>query len=208
MEVIPSTRNSRMKIVLRRQILRGITAAVLAAASRPAVAGRLYPSRPITMINPFPVGGPLDTLARAMAVRMGEMLDQAVIVENVTGASGGIGTSRVARAAPDGYTLGLGYWGTHVANAAIYNLDYDVVRDFLPIAQLARGPLVLAARKTLPVNNLNELIAWLKTNPCTATQGTAGVGTAGHIVGLFFGKETETCFLQVPYRGVGPAMED
>jgi tripartite-type tricarboxylate transporter receptor subunit TctC len=198
-----------MTKVLRRQILRAITAAaILAAVSRPAAAGRPYPSRPIALINPFPVGGPLDTLARAMAERMGEMLGQAVIVENVTGASGGIGTSRVARAAPDGYTLGLGYWGTHVANAAIYNLDYDVVSDFLPIAQLARGPLLLVARKTFPANNLNELIAWLKANPCTATQGTAGVGTAVHVVGLLFGKEAETCFLQIPYRGVGPAMQD
>jgi tripartite-type tricarboxylate transporter receptor subunit TctC len=147
-------------------------------------------------------------LARPMAERMSELLGQAVIVENVTGASGSIGTSRVARAAPDGYTLGLGYWGTHVANPAIYRLGYDVVRDFLPIAQLARGPLLLTARKTLPANNLNELIAWLKANPCTATQGTAGVGTAVHIVGLFFGKETKTCFTQIPYRGVAAAMQD
>jgi tripartite-type tricarboxylate transporter receptor subunit TctC len=196
-------------MIPRRQVLSGIAAAAaLAAAPRRTAAGDPYPSRPITLINPFPVGGPLDRLARLMAERMGTILGQAVIVENVTGASGNIGTARVARARPDGYTFGLGYWGTHVANPAIYKLDYDVVEDFEPIAQLARGPLLLATRKTLPATNLSELIAWLKANPCAASEGTSGAGSAVHIVGVFFGKQTETCFSQVPYRGVEPAMQD
>jgi tripartite-type tricarboxylate transporter receptor subunit TctC len=167
-----------------------------------------YPSRPITMINPFPVGGPLDTLARMMADRMYASLGQRVVIENITGASGDIGTARVARSMPDGYTFGLGYWGTHVANAAIYKLNYDVVKDFDPVAQLARGPLLLVARKTLPPNDLKDLIAWLKANPCAALQGTAGVGTAVNIMGVFFQRETATCFRQVPYLGVEPAMQD
>jgi tripartite-type tricarboxylate transporter receptor subunit TctC len=193
----------------RRRVLGFVVAGILLQPTLPkSVRAQDYPSRPITMINPFPVGGPLDSLARAMADRMYESLGQRVIVENVTGASGNIGTARVARSAPDGYTFGLGYWGTHVANAAIYVLNYDVIKDFEPVAQLARGPLLLAARKSLPPSTLKELIGWLKVNPCVAVQGTAGVGTAVHLMGVFFQRETGTCFQQVPYRGVGPAMQD
>jgi tripartite-type tricarboxylate transporter receptor subunit TctC len=192
----------------RRQFL-GITIvlAVLAASPRNANA-EAYPSRPITMVNPFPAGGPLDSLARLLAEHMRGTLGQPVVIENVTGASGNIGTGRVARAAPDGYTFGLGYWGTHVANAAIYDLKYDVLNDFEPVSLLSGGPLLLVGKKSLPANDLGSLISWLKANPCKAVQGTAGVGTATHIVGLFFMKETGTCLQLVPYRGVAPAMQD
>jgi tripartite-type tricarboxylate transporter receptor subunit TctC len=160
------------------------------------------------MINPFPAGGPLDTLARQLADRMRSVLGQSVIVENVTGAGGSIGTARVARSAPDGYTLGLGYWGTHVANGVIYSLQYDVLNDFEPVAQLASGPLLLITRKDIAVSNLKDLIVWLKTQPGKATLATAGVGTAVHVIGLLFEKETGVRFQFVPYRGVAPAIQD
>jgi tripartite-type tricarboxylate transporter receptor subunit TctC len=192
----------------RRQFVRfAIGAATLPAVSQIANA-EPYPSRTITMINPFPVGGPLDALGRILADPMQATLGQRIVVENVTGASGTIGTGRVARADPDGYTLGLGYWGTHVANAAIYSLQYDVVKDFEPVGLLASTPLLLIAKKATPANDLSSLIAWLSRDPCKMVLGTAGLGTANHIVSLLFQKETNTCVQSVPYRGVAPAMQD
>jgi tripartite-type tricarboxylate transporter receptor subunit TctC len=192
----------------RRQFL-GIAAGTAALAIPPGVvSAQNYPSRPITMVNPFPAGGPLDSLARMLAAHMQGPLGQSVVIENVTGASGTIGTGRVARAAPDGYTFGLGYWGTHVANAAIYDLKYDVLNDFEPVVLLSGGPLLLVSKKSVPANDLASLLSWLKANPCKTTQGTAGIGTATHILGLFFMKETGTCFQSIPYRGVAPAMQD
>jgi tripartite-type tricarboxylate transporter receptor subunit TctC len=192
----------------RRQFLRfALGAATLPAVARIANA-EPYPSPAITMVNPFPAGGPLDALGRILAEPMQASLGQPILVENVTGASGTIGTGRVARATADGYTLGLGYWGTHVANAAIYSLQYDVVKDFEAVGLLASTPLLLIAKKGIPANDLKSLIAWLRTQPCKIVVGTAGVGTANHTVSLFFQKETETCVQSVPYRGVAPAMQD
>ena len=167
-----------------------------------------YPSRAITIVVPFPAGGPNDTIGRILAEHMRASLGQPIIIENVSGAAGSIGTGRVARAAPDGYTLVLGYWGTHVVNGAIYSLQYDVLTDFEPIALLPAQPLLVAAKKTMPANDLRELIAWLKANPDKAAQGTAGIGSIGHVAGLFFQKATGTRFQFVPYRGVAPIMQD
>jgi tripartite-type tricarboxylate transporter receptor subunit TctC len=169
---------------------------------------QVYPSRPITMIAPFPAGGPLDTLARILAERMRVALGQPVIIENVTGASGSIGTGRVARAAGDGYTLGLGNWPTHVINGAVFKLQYDVRSDFEPVSLLATNPMVIVAKKAMPANDLKELIAWLKANPGKSAQGTSGAGAATHIAGVFFEKETGARIQLVPYRGAGPAMQD
>jgi len=135
-------------------------------------------------------------------------LGQSVIIENVTGAAGSIGAGRVARAIPDGCTLILGIWSTFVANGAVYNLSYDLLKDFEPIAQVAREPLVIAAKKAMPANDLKGLLAWLKANPDRALQGTAGVGSAGHIVGVFFQRVTDTRFQFVHYRGGAPLMQD
>jgi tripartite-type tricarboxylate transporter receptor subunit TctC len=193
----------------RRRLLRLATAAAMLPATGRLAAAQSYPVRPVTMINPFPVGGPLDTLARLLAERMRNALGQPVIVENVTGASGSIGTARVAHSPPDGYTLGLGYWGTHVANAVIYPaLHYDVVDDFAPIAQLARGPMLLIARKDLSAVDLTDLIAWLKLQAGKATLATSGIGSAVHVLGLLFQKLTGTQFQFVPYRGVAPSIQD
>jgi tripartite-type tricarboxylate transporter receptor subunit TctC len=139
---------------------------------------------------------------------MRTFLGQPIIIENVSGASGTIGTGRVFRAAPDGYTLGAGNWGSHVANGAIYTLPYDVLSDFQPVALHQIFYLVLATKKALPANNLKELIAWLKANPDRASLGTAGLGSLGHLVGILFQNLTGTSFQHVPYRGLGPAIQD
>jgi tripartite-type tricarboxylate transporter receptor subunit TctC len=182
-------------------------AAALSAVSRFAWA-QAYPSRPITMIVPFPAGGPTDTIGRIVAEGMRVSLRQPIIIENVTGAGGTIGVGRVARAVPDGYTLSVGFLGTHVLNGAIYTLQYDVLRDFEPVALLASNPQLIVAKSATPAKSLNELIAWLKANPGKALQGTAGVGSPAHVSGAYFQKETGTRFQFVPYRGAAPAMQD
>jgi tripartite-type tricarboxylate transporter receptor subunit TctC len=165
-----------------------------------------YPTRPITFVIPFAAGGPTDTLARTLAPPLSATLGQSIIIENVVGAGGSVGVGRVAHAAPDGYTVSLGNWSTHVINGAIYTLQYDLLNDFEPIALLPGSPQLIVATKTVPATNLGELIAWLKTN--TASVGTAGVGSAGHVAGLFFENATGVQFSFVPYRGAGPAMQD
>jgi tripartite-type tricarboxylate transporter receptor subunit TctC len=167
-----------------------------------------YPSRPITLIVPFAAGGPTDVIARLLGERMTAALGQTVLVENVTGASGTIAGLRVAHAAPDGYTIGIGHWGTHVLNGAIYALQYDLLHDFEPVALVANGPQLIIARPTLPAADLTQLIAWLKQNPNKATAGTAGPGSGAHVSGVFFQNLTATRFLFVPYRGAGPALND
>jgi len=190
-----------------RTALLGLALCTLASGS--TALAQDYPSRPITIVVPFAAGGPTDTVARIMAEPMRAVLGQSIIVENVVGASGTVGTGRVARAAPDGHTIVVGYWGTHVLNGALFSLQYDVLRDFAPVALLATNPQLIVARTTLPPKDLSELIAWLKANPYKASQGTAGVGTPAHVSGAFFQIMTQTKFQFVPYsRGAAPAMQD
>jgi tripartite-type tricarboxylate transporter receptor subunit TctC len=167
-----------------------------------------YPSRPITLVVPFSPGGTPDVVARTMAEQMRTSLGQPVIIENIPGANGSLGVGRVARAAPDGYTLVMGAWNTHVANGATYALPYDVVSDFEPILLAATFKNLIVARKSLPADDLRGLVAWLKGNSDKASQGSAGVGSAGHIAGLLFQKLTGTQFQHVPYRGGAPAVQD
>jgi tripartite-type tricarboxylate transporter receptor subunit TctC len=143
-----------------------------------------------------------------MAERMRASLGQPVVIENVTGAGGSIGVGRVVRAPADGYTISIGNSSSHVFNGAIYALQYDLLNDLEPVALLSSQPLLIVARKAMPANDLKELIAWLKANPDKASQGTPGAGTAAHITGAFFQKQTDTRFTFVPYRGTGPAMQD
>jgi len=160
------------------------------------------------MIVPFPPGGLADVIGRIAAEGMRASLGQSIIIENVGGANGSVGTGRVARTAPDGYTLVLGIWNTHVGNAATYALQYDVVKDFEPIALLADAPLLLVAKKAIPANDLKELIAWLKANPDKASMGTVGAGSPGHLLGLLLQQETGTRFGLVAYRGAAPQTQD
>lgn len=192
---------------LRTILLQSLAVAIAFAISGSAAA-QVYPARPITMVVPFPAGGPTDVIARIVADRMRDPLGQPIIIENVTGASGSIGVGRVARAAPDGYTLSLGTWSTHVVNGAALALPYDVVNDFEPVALIVHSPMLMTANKAFPARDLQELVVWLKANPGKATQGTPGIAGASHLAGIFFQKATDTRFQFVPYRGVGPAMQD
>ena len=183
------------------------SAAGLSGLTR-AVHGQNYPSRPITLVVPYAAGGSADTFPRIMAERMRATFGRPVIIENVTGAAGSIGTGRVARATPDGYTFGLGNWSTHVANAVVYPLPYDVRADFAPIAEVALTPLMIATSKNAPPANLKELLAWLNANPDKISQGTNGPGSIMHLAGVLLQKQTGTRFNVIPYRGAGPAMQD
>jgi len=167
-----------------------------------------FPSRPVTIVVPYPAGGPTDTIARLLGERMRAGLGQPVIIENVSGAAGNLGVGRVARAAPDGYTLSIGHWGSHVVNGAIYTLPYDLLADFEPVALLTDGPQLIVGSKSVPAKDLQGLIAWLKANPGKATLGTTGVGGASHLAGLLFQKTTGTELQIVPYRGAAPRMQD
>jgi tripartite-type tricarboxylate transporter receptor subunit TctC len=185
--------------------LAGSTFAISAIC--PAFA-EVYPARPITIVVPFPAGGPTDTVGRILAERMHASLGKPLTIENVAGAGGSIGVGRVARALPDGYTIAMGIWSTHVVNAAIYTLQYDVVKDFEPIALLANTPDLICAKSAVPANDLVGLIAWLKANPEKALFGTAGVGSPPHIGGVLFQQMTDTRFQFVHYRGGAPMLQD
>jgi tripartite-type tricarboxylate transporter receptor subunit TctC len=166
-----------------------------------------YPSRPITMIVPFAAGGPADAFGRIIAERMQRALGQPVIIEDVPGAAGTIATAKVAHASQDGYTLLIGPgFALAVINPAIYG--QSVVADLEPVAMLSAPVNVIVGRKSLPADNLGGLITWLKSNPDQALQGTSGVGSFGHLAGVLFQKETGTKYKFVPYRGLGPALQD
>jgi tripartite-type tricarboxylate transporter receptor subunit TctC len=169
-------------------------------------AAQTYPSRPITLIVPFPAGGSTDAVGRVVAERMRASLGQPIVIENVGGAGGSIGVGRVARAAPDGYTLDVGQWDTHVANGATFPLAYDLMKDFEPVALISSNPFLVLARKTMPATDLKGLIAWLRANPDKASQAIPTAGS--HVAGVLFQKQTDTRFAFVPYRGGGPAMQD
>jgi tripartite-type tricarboxylate transporter receptor subunit TctC len=167
-----------------------------------------YPSRPITMIVPLAPGGSTDTLGRIMAQGMRPTLGQPVVVENTAGAAGTIGVTRAVRALPDGYSVLWGMWGTNVANGAIYPLDFDLLNDFEPVALVATQPFLIDARKTLPANNLKELIAWLKANADKATMGTSGVGSPSHVAGVLMQQLVGAKWQMISYRSAGLATQD
>jgi tripartite-type tricarboxylate transporter receptor subunit TctC len=186
-------------------------AAILAAAVAGGIgqaAAQAFPSRPITMIVPLATGGSTDVIGRIVAEGMRATLGQPVIVENVTGAGGTLGVGRVARAAPDGYTISLGQWGTNMANGAIYPLQYDIIGDFEPVALIANQPFLVDSKKDLPVKDLRELIAWLKANPDKATEGNSGLGTPSHVAGILLQNTLGIKWQMVPYRSAGLSMQD
>jgi tripartite-type tricarboxylate transporter receptor subunit TctC len=186
-----------------------IVAAALAvvAAPAPGAFAQTYPSRPVTLIAPFPAGGPLDSIARVIAEPMREALGQPVVIENVPGAGGNLGVGRAARAEPDGYTIVIGQWSTHVVNPVTYSLNYDV-QELEPIGLLTITPQLIIARKDFPARDIKDLIAWLKANPDKATAGTVGAAGGAQVASIYFQKETGTKFRFVPYRGGGPAVQD
>ena len=190
-----------MKLSRRQFLHLAAGAAALPAVSR-AIWAQAYPTRPVTVIVPFAAGGPTDAVGRLLAERMRGALGQSVTVENSSGAAGALGVGRVARAVPDGYTLSLGIWSTHVVNGAIYTLQYDVVKDFEPVALISRElGLIIVAKKTTPAKDLRELIEWLKASHERALFGTSGVGSPSHMAGVLFQNLTSAPFQFVHYRG-------
>jgi tripartite-type tricarboxylate transporter receptor subunit TctC len=185
-----------------------LVAALLVGAGVPAGRAQSFPSRPITMIVPFPAGGPSDVLARVMSQGMRAALGQPIVVENVSGAAGTIGVNRAQRATPDGYTIVLGNLGTHVFNGAVYPLGYDLVSDFAPVAQLPANHHLIVVGNAVPATNLGELIAWVRSQGEKVTAGTAGPGSPSHLSALYFQKTVGARFQLVPYRGTPQAMQD
>jgi tripartite-type tricarboxylate transporter receptor subunit TctC len=185
-------------------------AALAAFAALPDLASAdTFPTRPITVVVPFPAGGPLDVLTRVMGDRMHRSLGQPLVIENVGGGAGGtIGVGRVARAAADGYTLGIGFLGTHALNSAIFRLQYDLLTDFEPVAMLPSAQLLIAGKQSLPVDSLKDLVSWLKANAQKANIATPGVGSPSHVMGAHLQKVVDAPLRFVHYRGGGPALQD
>jgi tripartite-type tricarboxylate transporter receptor subunit TctC len=190
------------------RLLTAMAAILFGLAAPDMAAAQDYPTRPITMIVPFPAGGATDTLARFLAERMRGLLGQSIIIENIAGAAGSIGVGRAVRSPPDGYTLSIGTSTTHMLTGGLYALGFDLLKDLEPIILIGNEPLLIVGRKNLPADDLKGLIGWLKANPDKASVGIAGVGAAGHLAGISFQKETATKFQFVPYRGNAPAMQD
>jgi len=192
----------------RRQFLHLATAAAVLPTATSVGSAQTFPTRPVTIVVPYPAGGPADTIARIVGERMRMSFGQPVIVENVSGAGGTLGVARVARATPDGYTLSIGQLNSHVFSGAVYSVTYDLLRDLAPVALLTTNPLMIVGRRDLPASNLNELIGWLKANPDKASFATPGVGSPSHVWGAYFQAKTGTHFQFVPYRGGAPALQD
>jgi tripartite-type tricarboxylate transporter receptor subunit TctC len=196
-----------MNLTRRRVLSLAASTGLLPAVSGTANA-QVYPARPVTIIVPVPPGGVADPIARILADHMTITLHQPVVVENVTGAGASVGVGRAARAAPDGYTLSIGNWLSHVGASAVYPVAYDVLTDFAAVSLLTNSPMLITARKDFPANDLKELIAWLKANPDKASAATVGAGSASHVSAVYFQRATGTRFQFVPYRGGGPAIQD
>lgn len=167
-----------------------------------------YPSRPITMIVPLAPGGSTDAIGRIVAEGMAKAIGQPIIVENVSGAGGSTGVGRVVKSNADGYTFMVGQWGTNVATGAIYNLGFDLLQDLQPIGLIATQPFLVVGRKSMPATDLKGLLAWIKANPDKASQGHSGVGSPGHVSGIFLQNATGLKWAMVAYRSAGPALQD
>src|SRR5712671_2883816 len=195
-----------MKCPRRKFLHLAAGAVALPAVPRTAWA-QAYPSRPITIVVGAAAGGPTDTIARIITERMRVPLGQTIVIENNGAAAGSIAHGRIARATPDGYTLSLGHWGTHVVNAAVYTLQYNTLKDFEPVAPISTSPYFIVGKLGLPVNDLKGLVAWIKANGDKGSQGTAGAGSPGHIGGVLLQSILGTRWVFVPYRGASPVMQ-
>jgi tripartite-type tricarboxylate transporter receptor subunit TctC len=192
----------------RRQFLHFVAGAAALPAFPRMARAQGYPSRPITVVGTTSAGTAMDVVMRILAERMRASLGQPIVIENVTGANGSIGVGRVARAGADGYTLIGGGWNTFVSNGALYALRYDLVTDFEPVSLLVNVPFFIVARKTVPADNLQEFVAWLKAQGDAATAGTGGVGSAAHVGGMLLQSLTGARFRFVHYRGPGQGQQD
>jgi tripartite-type tricarboxylate transporter receptor subunit TctC len=192
----------------RNDMRRIFLATIATLATIGCAQAQSWPSKPITIVIPLAAGGAVDTMVRTVAEPMRALLGQPILIENVGGAGGTTGINRVARAAPDGYTISVGTWGTHVVNAFAYTTPYDLAKDLQPVALLPSVPHWFIARKNLPPANLQELIAYLKANDGKVTAGSVGVAGSSAVCSYYFGKLTGTKTTLVPYRGGAPALQD
>jgi len=183
-------------------------ACALAALSPTSALAQTYPARPITIVVGFAAGGPTDAIVRVLGERMKASLGQPIVVENVAGAAGSVAIGRVVRSAPDGYTLSIGHWSTHVVNGAIYRLPYDLAQDLEPIALLPSNPMIIVSKNAVPAVDLKQFIEWMKSKGEGVTAGTAGAGSGTHISGVYFQRAVGAPVHFVPYRGTGPALAD
>jgi len=190
------------------KVVRALAAIAAALGFATAASAQPYPTRPVTLVVPFAAGGPVDVVARILAEPMRRSLGQAVVVESTTGAGGSIGVGRVARATPDGYTLSIGHWSTHVVNGAVYQLNYDLLKDLEPVGLIGGNPMIVVSKPDVPAANLKELVAWVKANQEKVNVGTAGAGSSTHISGIYFQNEIGAKLQFIPYKGTGPAMKD
>lgn len=188
---------------IRSVVIGFVLAAVVGSAH-----AQPYPSHPVTLIVPFPAGGPTDTLARILAERMGITLGQPVVIETVTGAGASLGLLRAARAAPDGYTALLGNWTSNVGAGVMYPAAREAVLELRPVSMISATPLMIVGKTMLPPKDAKELTAWLKANPGKVSAATVGAGSAAHVCLLYFQQKTGTSFALVPYRGGAPVMQD
>jgi len=195
---------------IKKLVFSGIAAALTAGAflSTSALAQKDWPTKSIQLIVPFAAGGPTDSIARLIAVPMGQALGQTVVVENVPGAGGTIASTKVARAAPDGYTLYIHHMGMATANALYDKLPYDPMTSFEYIGQVADVPMVLLGKKDLPANNFKELEAYIKANGAKVTMANAGPGAVSQLCGLLFQSRLGVKLTNIPYKGTGPALTD
>jgi len=187
-------------------VLAVLVLVIASAVSLPA-RSQAFPVKPVTLVVPFSAGGPTDTLARILAEPMRRSLGQPVLVENTTGAGGTVASARVVRAAPDGYLLVIGHWGTHVVNGAYYTLPFDLLNDFAPIGMIASNPQVIVSKLAVPAKNLKELTSWITANQDKALIGNGGVGGAAHMAGIYFLNRINAKLQFVPYRGGAPALQ-
>jgi len=191
------------------QVSLAVVAAGVVSALATIAAAQNYPTRPITLVVPFPPGGSTTIVARIVTDRMADAIGQQFVVDNRGGAGGTLGTRQVAKSTPDGYTLALGYTGTlAIAPSLFPNVGYDVRTDFAPLGRIGVAPSTVVVHPSFPVHSLAELIAYAKANPGKVNYGSAGIGTVGHVAGEYFAIETGIKLTHIPYKGTGPAITD
>ena len=193
---------------MRHNVAAGLALALMGVSGVSHAVAQTYPARPVTLVVPLAPGGSTDVIGRLTAEGMTRSLGQPIVVENVSGAGGSTGVGRVVKATPDGYTFLVGQWGTNVATGAIYNLSFDLLADLQPIGLIATQPFLVVTRMSMEATSLKDVLAWIKSHPDKATQGHAGIGSPGHVSGIFLQNATGLKWAMVAYRSAGPALQD
>ena len=197
-----------MRIFAEIAVVPAVLFALLLGALPTSATAQPFPERPLKILVGGAPGSVPDAMIRPIAEQLSVSLGQPVVVENKPGAAGIVAMQALTRAAPDGYTLSIGHWSTHVVNGAVYQLSYDLRKDFEPVAMIATNPQLIVTKTTVPATNLTELVTWVKANQERVSVGTAGVGSASHVGGIYFQNIIGAKLLFVPYRGAAPALQD